>query len=51
VFDGVRVSGTSRIGGAGTGWDTWHATMLDGIVLLAAQAVGGARFAREMTVQ
>jgi alkylation response protein AidB-like acyl-CoA dehydrogenase len=50
VFDGVRVSGTSRIGGAGTGWDTWNATMLDGIVLLAAQAVGGARFALEMTV-
>jgi alkylation response protein AidB-like acyl-CoA dehydrogenase len=51
VFDGVRVSGGSRIGAAGTGWGAWHATMLDGIVLLAAQAVGGARFALEMTVQ
>jgi alkylation response protein AidB-like acyl-CoA dehydrogenase len=51
AFDGVRVSAGSRIGTAGTGWGTWHATMLDGIVLLAAQAVGGARFALEMTVQ
>jgi len=51
TFDGVRASATSRVGAAGTGWDTWHAAMLDGIVLLAAQAVGGARFALEMTVQ
>jgi len=46
TFDGVRVHAGSRIGAAGTGWNTWHATMLDGIVLLAAQA-----FALEMTVQ
>jgi alkylation response protein AidB-like acyl-CoA dehydrogenase len=51
AFEGVRVTGASRIGSAGSGWDTWHDTMLDGIVLLAAQAVGGARFALEMTVQ
>jgi alkylation response protein AidB-like acyl-CoA dehydrogenase len=51
TFDGVRVPATARIGGAGAGWATWHDTMLDGIVLLAAQAVGGARFAFEMTVQ
>ncbi len=51
TFEGVRVSESSRIGAAGTGWDTWHAAMLDGIVLLAAQAVGGARFALDMTVQ
>jgi alkylation response protein AidB-like acyl-CoA dehydrogenase len=50
-FDGVRASRGSRIGGAGSGWDTWHNTMLDGIVLLAAQAVGGARFAFDATVQ
>ena len=36
---------------AGSGWDTWHATMLDGIILLAAQAMGGARFALDMTVE
>lgn len=51
TFDGVRVPASNRIGDAGTGWDTWHATMLDGIILLAAQAVGGARFALDMTVQ
>ena len=51
TFDGVRASGGSRVGAAGTGWDTWHDTMLDGIVLLAAQAIGGARFALDMTVE
>jgi alkylation response protein AidB-like acyl-CoA dehydrogenase len=40
-----------RIGGAGTGWATWHATLLEGIVLLAAQAIGGARYALEITTQ
>jgi alkylation response protein AidB-like acyl-CoA dehydrogenase len=48
---GVRVPRTSRIGAAGSGWGTWHATMLDGIVLLAAQAMGGARYAFDITVQ
>ena len=35
----------------GSGWATWHETMLDGIVMLAAQAVGGARYALDITVQ
>jgi alkylation response protein AidB-like acyl-CoA dehydrogenase len=48
---GVKVPATSRVGEAGSGWDVWHATMLDGIVLLAAQAMGGARAALEITVQ
>ena len=48
---GVRVPATSRIGPAGSGWGTWHETMLDGIILLAAQAIGGARAALELTVQ
>jgi alkylation response protein AidB-like acyl-CoA dehydrogenase len=48
---GVRVSAADRIGGAGTGWATWNATMLEGIVLLAAQAMGGARYAFDITVQ
>ena len=47
----MRVPASARIGGAGTGWGTWHETMLDGIVLLAAQAVGGARYALDITVQ
>jgi alkylation response protein AidB-like acyl-CoA dehydrogenase len=36
---------------AATGWQTWHEVMLDGIILLAAQAAGGARYALEITVQ
>jgi alkylation response protein AidB-like acyl-CoA dehydrogenase len=48
---GVRVPAGNRIGSAGSGWDTWNATMLDGIVLLAAQAMGGARYSFEITVQ
>ncbi|MGQ0826431.1 MAG: acyl-CoA dehydrogenase family protein [Actinomycetota bacterium] len=49
----VEFAGASaaRIGAAGTGWATWNATLLDGIVLLAAQAVGGARYALDITVQ
>ena len=47
----VRVPASARIGGAGSGWATWHETLLDGIVMLAAQAVGGARYALDITVQ
>jgi alkylation response protein AidB-like acyl-CoA dehydrogenase len=48
---GVRVGAGDRIGGAGTGWSTWDAVMHDGIILLAAQAIGGAHFALDITVQ
>jgi alkylation response protein AidB-like acyl-CoA dehydrogenase len=48
---GVRVPASARIGGAGSGWVTWNDTMLDGIVMLAAQAIGGARYALDITVQ
>ena len=41
-FDGVRVAESDRIGAAGSGWDTWNEVMLQGIVLLSAQAIGGA---------
>ncbi len=41
-FDGVRVPSSDRIGGPGTGWATWDSVMHDGIVLVAAQAIGGA---------
>jgi alkylation response protein AidB-like acyl-CoA dehydrogenase len=47
----VRVPASARIGAAGSGWATWHDTMLDGIVMLAAQAIGGARYALDITVQ
>jgi alkylation response protein AidB-like acyl-CoA dehydrogenase len=50
-LSGVRVPAGNRIGAAGTGWDTWNAVMLDGIVMLAAQAMGGARYAFDITVQ
>jgi len=45
------VPASARIGAAGSGWATWHETMLDGIVMLAAQAIGGARYALDITVQ
>jgi alkylation response protein AidB-like acyl-CoA dehydrogenase len=51
TFDGVAVSELERIGTAGSGWGTWQAALQDGLVLLAAQAVGGARYALEITTQ
>ena len=50
-LDRVRVTPADRIGAAGTGWATWDAVMHDGIILAAAQAVGGAQHAMEITVQ
>jgi alkylation response protein AidB-like acyl-CoA dehydrogenase len=49
----VELSGArgTRIGSAGTGWATWNAVLLEGAILLAAQAVGGARYALDITVQ
>jgi len=49
TFAGVRVAADDRIGAAGTGWDTFCDVMHDGIVLLSAQAVGGANKALEIT--
>lgn len=51
TLSGVRVPASARIGGPGSGWATWHDTMLDGIIMLAAQAIGGARYALDITVQ
>jgi alkylation response protein AidB-like acyl-CoA dehydrogenase len=48
---GVRVPAAHRIGAAGTGWAAWFDTMLDGIILLAAYAMGGTRYAFEITLQ
>jgi alkylation response protein AidB-like acyl-CoA dehydrogenase len=47
----VAVSGEDRIGAAGTGWATWQDVLVPALVLLGAQAVGGARYALEITVQ
>jgi len=50
-FEGVRVPAANRIGAAGSGWATWEQVMLDGIVLAAAQANGGAEQALEITTE
>ena len=47
----MRVPAARRIGAPGSGWQTWDAVMHDGIILLAAQALGGAERALEITVQ
>ena len=50
-FDGVHVADDALVGTTSGGWPVWDAVMHDGIVLLAAQAVGGARHALDITVQ
>jgi alkylation response protein AidB-like acyl-CoA dehydrogenase len=50
-FADVRVSAADRVGDPGTGWETWHDTLLDGCVLIAAQAVAGARRVHEITCE
>lgn len=50
-FDHVHVRPEDRIGAAGSGWATWQPLMTDGCILLAAQAMGGAHAALDMTVQ
>jgi len=51
TLDGVTVTAADRIGAGGSGWATWEQVLTDGLVLLAAQAIGGARYALEITVQ
>jgi alkylation response protein AidB-like acyl-CoA dehydrogenase len=50
-LDHVRVTAAQRIGAPQSGWSTWDAVMHDGIIMAAAQAVGGAQYALEITVQ
>jgi alkylation response protein AidB-like acyl-CoA dehydrogenase len=47
----VRVAAQDRIGAAGSGWKTFDSAMHDGVILLAAYAMGGAERALEITVQ
>lgn len=49
-FDGVEVSEADRIGGAGSGAETWNAVAEEVAVVLAAVAIGGADRALERTV-
>ena len=51
TFTDVVVSDEDRIGPAGSGWATWQQVLEPALVLLAAQAVGGARYALEITTQ
>jgi alkylation response protein AidB-like acyl-CoA dehydrogenase len=50
TLDGVTVPASGVLHAAADPWAAWHDTMLDGAILLAAQAVGGARAALELTV-
>jgi alkylation response protein AidB-like acyl-CoA dehydrogenase len=50
-FDEVRVAASDRIGEPGSGWDTWNTVMHDGIILVAAQSVGGAQRCLDETVE
>jgi len=47
----VDLSGAAAEQVTGATWETWHRTMLDGAILQAAAAVGGARYALDITVQ
>jgi alkylation response protein AidB-like acyl-CoA dehydrogenase len=47
-FDDVAVSGDAVVHGPGAAWTSWHDTMLDGAILQAAQAAGGARAALQL---
>ena len=50
-FDEVELPAESRLGAAGAGWGIWERAMAAGAVLAAAQAVGGAEHALEITAE
>ncbi len=51
TFNEVAVSAESRLGAAGTGWRIWERAMAPAAILAAAQAVGGAEHALEITAE
>jgi alkylation response protein AidB-like acyl-CoA dehydrogenase len=51
TFDAVTVGDDQRIGRPASGWHTLDAVMHDGCIYLAAQAMGGAQQALDITVQ
>jgi alkylation response protein AidB-like acyl-CoA dehydrogenase len=51
TFEDVVVPTGSRVGEPGSGWRTWQELVHDAYILLAARAIGGARYALEITVQ
>lgn len=50
VFDDVAVPAAHVVLDTAAAWPAWHDTMLDGAILLAAQAAGGARAALDLAV-
>ena len=50
-FDDVRVDGDALLGSSGGAWPVWDETMHDGIILLAAEAVGGAQYSHTIATQ
>ncbi len=50
-FSSVKVPVANRLAAAGSGWQTWSQVMLDGVVLLAVQAMGGAAVALDITCE
>jgi len=46
-----EVKFNGAVGERVAGWDVWADTMVDGIILLAAQAVGGSQYTLDITVQ
>jgi len=50
-FESVGVPAAARIGAGNADWKTWDAVMHDGIIVLAALAMGGCDRALEITVQ
>jgi alkylation response protein AidB-like acyl-CoA dehydrogenase len=51
VLEGVEVAAGDRVGPARSGWAAWESVMYEAVVLAAAQAMGGARHALDITVQ
>ena len=50
-FDEVELPAESRLGAAGAGWRIWERAMAPAAILAAAQAVGGAEHALEITAE
>lgn len=50
-FDEVRIPIDNRLGPAGSGWQTWDEVMHQAVILAAAQAIGGAEYALEVTTR
>ncbi|MDG2335247.1 MAG: acyl-CoA dehydrogenase family protein [Myxococcota bacterium] len=47
----VRVGAEARLGAPGMGWQAFNAVLHEGIILLAAQAIGGAQKVLDITVE